>query len=118
MGPALGLPGSDGRIDGWRTDLGLHRVLKEGPRSWDWCQAATVVGRSGIISVSLWGVVSRTTVGLGVCLMWMLVWVVPGRYLAAIGVTGWGEIAMEMARGGEGSTGVVPVENVARRHLC
>lgn len=44
--------------------MGLHRVLKEGPRSWDWCQAATVVGGSRVISVSLWGVVNGTAVGL------------------------------------------------------
>lgn len=55
------------RVDGWGTGLGPHRVLKKGPRSWDWGQAATVVGRSGIISVSLWGVASGTTVCLGVC---------------------------------------------------
>lgn len=50
-------------MDGQETGLGLHRVLKEGPRSWGWCQAATVVGRLAIISVTLWGVVSGTTDG-------------------------------------------------------
>lgn len=55
------------RANGWGTGLGFHRVLKEGSTSWDWCQAATVVGRSEIISVILRGVVSGTAVGLGVC---------------------------------------------------